>query len=282
MNNILRVVLHPASSVVVAALLVSLILHAAATSKVLLVFFGVLLYMCLRPSARRNNGLWRVLSQSSSNSKASGGAGGGKHTALFSSSASSPQLESLRGNCVVVSIPVDSSIDVLDHAIAFGRAPETSILSLSTVLYICRKPSERAIFWMPLARLMLWMLGGLMEYSRGLLLQLLKRKAKRPLIAVVLLPAPVTTPGKKLFATLHIDQKGIFAAALKTGSTVIPAVVLADGSVAYGSAVSTTSENGDKGVSVPSPDQVRRLSSAFGEELVTLYKTVANVELRVD
>jgi hypothetical protein len=277
MNNILRVVLHPASSVVVAALLVSIILHAAVTSKVLLVFFGVLLYMCLRPGARRNNGLWRVLSQSSTNSKASGGEGGTRN-ALISSTASSPQLESLRGNCVVVSIPVDSSIDVLDHAIAFGRAPETSILSLSTVLYICRKPSERAIFWMPLARLMLWMLGGLMEYSRGLLLQLLKRKAKRPLIAVVLLPAPVTTPRNKSFATLHIDQKGIFAAALKTGSTVIPAVVLADGSVAYGNAVSTTIEN----VSVPSPDQVRRLSSAVGEELVTLFKSVANVELRVD
>ncbi|CUI14739.1 membrane-associated protein, putative [Bodo saltans] len=152
-------------------------------------------------------------------------------------------------------------------------------------MYICRKPSERAIFWLPLARLMLWMLGGLMEYSRGLLLQLLKRKAKRPLLAIVLLPAPVVAPGRQSCATLHIEQKGIFAAALKTGSPVVPAVVLADGSVAYGKVVTPCAESdADKNgvVLIPSPDQVRRLSTAFGEELVQLYKSVANIELRVD
>lgn len=114
-----------------------------------------------------------------------------------------------------------------------------------------------------------------MEYSRGLLLQLLKRKAKRPLVAIVLLPAPVR--GNHPFVEMHIDQKGIFAAALKTGATVVPAIVLANGSVAYGPAIPTD----EQGVAVPSPDQVRKLCGAFGEELVLLYKSVANSELRV-
>lgn len=291
---LIRIVLHPASSVVLAAALCSaVVFHAPFISKVLLLFFGVLTYMILRPGARRNKSLWRALSrhgpsnQAAQPGRADGGASSCQRRCI--------DVASLKGNCVIVSIPVCESIDIIDHALAFSEhaasfSAATSLLSNSTVMYVCRKPLERAIFWLPLARLMLWLLGGLMEYSRGLLLQLLKSKSNHPLLAIVLLPPPTKTSpplNNKSSSTkgataagyqLTIQQKGIFAAALKTGATVVPALVQPNGTVAYGKSMEAEAK---EGIAVPSPDQVRHLSTSFAAELSQLYKDITSCELRV-
>jgi hypothetical protein len=282
MHYALRIVLHPASSVAVACVIWSLIMHTTFAAKVLLVFFGALVYMFLRPGARRNALLWRALAPlRASSSLPVGGAGGNSR----GSTPRSP-LDDLKGNCIIVSIPVSSALDVLDHALAFGGDDASVQLSYSTVMYVCRTSTERTMFWLPLARLALWLLGGLMEYSRGLLLQLLKRKSGRPLVAIVLLPPAVRSAGgtasTSSCAVLNIQQKGIFAASLKTGATVIPCLVLEDGTVTYGKRIDPPSTaNQLEGVAVPSPDQVRRLSTAFSEELSILYKNVTGTKLRV-
>lgn len=272
MHLLLRAVLHPASSIALLAVLWLVVQHTSFSTRVLTLFFGALLYVSIRPGAKRNNSLWSSLAP---------------HTSIMRVGEGTHSLDTTSKTVVVVSIPLDPNVDILTHALAFGKS---ALLSQSTVMYVCRNPSHQTLlFRLPLARLALWFLGGLMQYSRGLLLQLLKRRTSQNVVAIVLLPPPECQREKdgSTNYVVSLNHKGIFAAALKTGAVVVPALVSSNGTVDYGNCVPLhVVERGRGGseqqaVPIPTPDQVRKLATAFSEELVQLHTKVANCKLTV-
>lgn len=260
MRSLLKVIFHPSSSVLILAVLWLLFQRANLIFRVLTLFFGSVCYMALRPRARRNVNLWSRLAPEGATTRVGEG---------------SRSIDSVTRDtsCIVVSVPIESDVDILSHALAFGK---TTIMSQSTVMYVCRDLTDRIMFWMPLTRLVLWFMGGLVEYSRGLLLQLLKRKTANSgsTLAIVLLP-PIRKTGEGRSVDLH-HNKGIFAAAIKTGAVVVPALVSKTGMVDYGACQAAI-----KPTPLPTPDQVQQLAALFASELVALHEKVTGKTLSV-
>jgi hypothetical protein len=107
----------------------------------------------------------------------------------------------------------------------------------------------------PLARFLLWLVGGLVPYTRGTLLHLLKRKTVNPNQVIVV---SQNLSG----STIQLKNKGAFAAALKTGAAIIPALMLPDGSVALGPATSRTAQG-----AVPTIEEIIELATLHAAQL---------------
>jgi hypothetical protein len=161
---------------------------------------------------------------------------------------------------VIVSYQV-GGVDSMAHALAFGGPSFRG----ATLLLAGNDPQEQLAYKLPVARVSLWLLGGIMQYSRSLLLQLLKRKSSGSSsssnMAVVLQP-PIR------WHTASVSGKGVFAAALKTSTPIVPALVLANGEIVLGNQISA----GAEAIATPTGDQVRLLSTQVAVELQNLYQ----------
>ena len=118
---------------------------------------------------------------------------------------------------------------------------------------------------LPLVRVTLHMLGGIMQYSRPLLLQLLQRKAR----AAVILQRPIQCH------SANLKQKGVFAAAIKSGAIIVPVIVdrRKRGEVILGTPLTVAKEE------IPTAVAVRALAVDFGEELKRCYSQLAQESL---
>lgn len=119
----------------------------------------------------------------------------------------------------------------------------------------------------PAARVCLALLGGVMQYARPALLQLLRRPTSA---VIVTLPSAVSTPpGGSL--RVHLRNKGVFSAVLRSGAALVPSVVFADGSVVVGKVLPTTGGGTAAGIAVPTPEQVVVLTKEYATALQALY-----------
>ena len=252
MKFLIKFALHPASSALFFAVAMYALLHGAFFWRVLTSFVFSMVYVIVGPRIKRNARLWKALATP-------------KHPARV---AEGTRLAEHNSPNIIVSFPV-ANTTILQHALAFGSSVH---FEQSTVLYVCESRQGSSVFLLPVARVALWLLGGLMRYSRSLLLQLLKRKAN--FVAIVLEPPVSRAPDGTFYVTLK--NKGLFAAAIKSKATVVPAVVSGDGSIDFGNAISAADS-----IPVPTPDDVRALSTAFGTELAALFANVTKKELTV-
>lgn len=283
MNTLLRYLfllsLHPATSLVAIAIFLTFAYHTSIVLQLLLTFTVVLFYFVLGPRTRRNHHLWQSLALPCKSCPSE----------RCAATLLTPDADGR--NKIIVSFPSDESLEIMDHALAFMEGPSASSssgsgkkeehtttrrvhpLSQCTALYVARTASDHGLFRLPLARVMLWLLGGLLQYSRGLLLQLLLRR-RGSVVAVILQP-PIRRRNGTSWCSL--EDKGVFAAALKGGASIIPAVVSTKRSfsgpmevtVAYGTPVTLSDEPNP--IAIPMPNQVQALSKLFGVELQRLF-----------
>lgn len=195
-------------------------------------------FIIVSPRVQRAKAVWRALCPSRA-----------KHTA-------EPGAEAPKSPSVVVAHFVKSSGSrIADMARLGGPAAADGAV-------IC-VPHTRA-FHLPLSRLAINLLGGVVPYSRTVVLSLLKRKTGGG-PAVVAYPEPVTAAaGGNL--QLVLASKGVFSAALRTGATMIPCLVLEDGSAHYGRPVPVAAVD-----SAPAPEVVVKLAADYAAALEAVY-----------
>lgn len=148
----------------------------------------------------------------------------------------------------------------------------------------------------PLARYVLWKLGGILPASRAVLLRLLGRtsSAAQKVGANTIAPPSVVVvyyDGKQITANpaensfeAQLTSKSVISAALKTGSAVAPAVQLQDGSIFVGKPfqlspnaknnnngnAAAASSSSSTGIETPSLEQVLESSEQYCNELKTV------------
>jgi len=219
-------------------------------------------------------------------------------------------------------------MSVLDHAVAYGNRKSCigrllsgdgggggACAATTVVMYAAAGKRESVLLWMPLVRVVFWFIGGLMAYHRSLLYQLLRRHhhhhqskvegGGEAVRAVVLFPTIVPTASTTTTTTpaagassscasfsAHMNQKSIFAVALRTASYVVPAFVCPSGRVVCGfpvslppSSLSPPEEHSELSrsrttpaplvkIPLPTPSQVQQLVASFNVELIDLFQSV--------
>ena len=152
------------------------------------------------------------------------------------------------------------------HAIVSLRAPEFD------TAVVCIPPSR--VFRLPLSRAALWWLGGVLPYTRTVLQNLLRR-SRAPTVLVY--PTPPTSGGTGAGRSygLLLDKKGVFAAALRHGSLVVPCLSPGDGRLLCGAPV-----GGCEVVDVPAAADVTAVATAYAGNLQKV-ADAAGVPLRV-
>ena len=299
------VLLNPLASLVAMLLLWQYADEWSFVVKTSVGFIGALVYIALRPRPKRNKALWRSLGASPADSRVQrelglavrnnaqletrttplivfsyeikentncegggGGVGGGGAT-------KKGILSSLHCLC-----QHDAS-EFLDHAFAFAT-PDFDTIPALYVGDVSTMDSRGRIsgkcssstWWfgtaqltsaLPLVRITLHLLGGIMQYSRPLLMQLIQRKSR----AAVILQRPIQNH------SANMKQKGVFAAAIKTGALIVPIIVdrRKKGEVILGNPITTTKTE------VPTAEEVRSLAIAFGSELKKAYAKMTREQL---
>jgi hypothetical protein len=262
-------------------------------------FIAALVYIALRPRPKRNKALWRSLGASPADSRV--------QRELGLAVRNNTQLESRTSPLIVFSYEIkegcggegggvtskkgllssfhclcqhDAS-EFLDHAFAFAT-PDFDTIPALYVGDVSTMDSRGRIsgkcssstWWfgtaqltgaLPLVRITLHLLGGIMQYSRPLLMQLIQRKAR----AAVILQRPIQNH------SANMKQKGVFAAAIKTGALIVPIIVdrRKRGEVILGNPIPTTKTD------VPTAEEVRSLAIAFGHELKEAYQKMTREQL---
>lgn len=236
----LRFALTPRASLVFTIVAVTFAYSVGMLARLLLAGALAVAFMLVRPQPQRNVAAWRALALKPK-----------KLVVASESDLKTPPV-------IVVSFAFTSG-DAWDHAFSFA-AP---VFEKSTVLV----QEPRTL--LPLVRLALFRLGGIIAYSRQALLQLLKKKKLQGPI-VVAMPRLTEKDTK-----VAIANKGAFAAAMKTGALLVPAVVT-DSGVTLGKAVSPGAS-----VAVPEAAAVRDLVGEFGKSLAAAFESATGKRLDV-
>jgi hypothetical protein len=257
-------------------------------------FIGVLVYIALRPRPKRNKALWQSLGATPADRRV--------QRELGLAVRNNAQLETRTTPMIVFSYEIKESpigcskegllskfhclcqhdaSGFLDHAFAFATQEFDSIPALyvgdTTTMDSRGRISGKctdSTWWfgtaqltgaLPLVRITLHLLGGIMQYSRPLLMQLIHRKSR----AAVILQRPIRNH------SANFKQKGVFAAALKSGALIVPVIVdrRGRGEVIVGTPISTTKTD------VPTAEEVRSLAVTFGTELKGAYQKLTREQL---
>lgn len=241
---IARLFLHPVTSVAFVAVLAAYMFETSVVVKVVFTFCAALSYALVGPSSRRNAFVWRMLESPAPRSGKIGADG-------LQVGGSLP--------VIIVSYPLGDT-DMVDHALAYSG----SHFAHSGILSVCE---STVMFRLPVARTALWLMGGVMQYSRALLLQLLKRRSGS---------ITVTLHGRITANSVSLNRKGIFAAAIKVNAVIIPAFLKSDGALEFGMPVPAGGIH-----QTPTPNQVRDLAAKFADELKALHLKVRGAELKI-
>ena len=246
MNILLKGLMNPVSSLVFTTALCKVLYEQSIVVKVVCAFVAAVAYFIIGPRARRSSKFWSCF---------------GLNRIII---AEGTKTADRTKPTVIVSYPIGGAArDVLSHAFAYSGGA----FAHSTTLYVCDSSHEALLYKLPVARSALWLIVGVMQYSRGLLLQLLKRRGN--VIAVTLQP-------QVRGHMASTSRKGLFAAALKSNASIVPALVLTSGDIVLGNAVATSAPT-----ATPSPDQIRALVAEFAVELKSLYKATTGSTLQL-
>lgn len=289
------VLLNPLASLVAMLLLWQYADEWSFVVKTSVGFIAALVYIALRPRPKRNKALWRSLGASPADSRV--------QRELGFAVRNNAQLETRTTPLIVFSYEIKESdaacgpkkgllssfhclcqhdaSEFLDHAFAFAT-PDFDTIPALYVGDVNTMDSRGRIsgkcssstWWfgtaqltgaLPLVRITLHLLGGIMQYSRPLLMQLIQRKSR----AAVILQRPIQNH------SANMKQKGVFAAAIKTGALIVPIIVdrRKKGEVILGNPITTTKTE------VPTAEEVRSLAIAFGTELKEAYHKMTRDEL---
>ena len=215
--TLLPVLLHPATQLLFILLQVYCLFSVNLVLRLVLVALSVVLYIMLTPNTRRGSTMWGTPAEP---------------TPVFTDREKFAQKHT---PIIVISYSNTPEDSGWRHALAFRHR----IFEKSVVMVV----GAGRFGSLPLARFVLWFAGGLMPYTRGALINLLRRKAaaQHPVIVV-----SQSISNKKV----DLSRKGPFAAALKCGASILPAIVLADGKVVIGTATDCTA------TSVPTSEEV--------------------------
>lgn len=125
-------------------------------------------------------------------------------------------------------------------------------------------PAKHA-FQLPLSRLAIHLLGGVVPYSRSVVINLLRRKNATPVVVASSDVFEAASGGLRL----TLANKGVFAAVLRTGATVVPCLVTDDGVAHFGAPIAATTDSSD--ATSPNPEQVVAFANKYGAALLALY-----------
>ena len=217
------------------------------------------LYIVLGPRVKRNRAAWSSAPR-------------GAKTGTGSLAASSGQAFGSMQTPLLFVVHGVPGLTSVQHALYALRAPEFD------TAVTCVPPSR--LFRLPLSRIALSSLGGLMPYTRKLLGKLLRRHAagaKSASHTVLLYPTPLTRNGAAAGEyAVTLDKKGAFSTALAVGATVLPCVSTGDGRLHVGKPV-----GGEHPTETPMPQDVTGLARAYAESLRAVAAEKASMTLTV-
>jgi hypothetical protein len=241
MSAALPLVLAPLPNLVAAGIMLFGVSRLSFFPAVMSAVVMAVFYVIAGPRVQRSKAVWGLLSPKRQTMPTNEGSRDKWH---------SPTL-------VVVHFASTSSTRVIDSlAVATTAGLENAVVCV---------PSPR-VFHLPLSRLAMKLLGGIVPYSRNVLINLLKRKGAAPV--VVTYPEPIRQGASG--SELVLASKGPFSAALRTGATLVPCVVLDDGVPHFGEAVP-----GMPADQAPAPEAVIALAGAYAAKLEQLHAKYA-------
>lgn len=229
------ILLHPVPNVAAVAALIVAASQLSFFLAVVLICVVAIVYVIVGPRVKRSRSLWGA--------------------ACPPRKASDVTLSSNKTTwgspALVLHHAVKPTDDVLD-TIGLNSAP------LDNAVFCV--PHTR-MFLLPLFRVFMWLVGGIVPYSRTVVINLLKRNR---CVVVVSYPSAVKPAGSNL--SLELQHKGVFAAALKTGASIIPCVTFENGGMHLGEPVKVANTE-----TVPTPDSVTDLSKRYAAAVAALY-----------
>jgi hypothetical protein len=157
-----------------------------------------------------------------------------------------------------------SPLVIVHHTLVEGAHGHNAVTEALQLNYpdlasavVCIPRSNR--FHFPLSRFVINSMGGIMPYSRSVLLQLL---GKRKHTVVVHHRIEVARGA----ASTSLARKGVFSAALMRGAAVLPSIAMEGGKVVFGDIIPAVDN-----VAAPTTEQVVQLAGRYSKNLTALY-----------
>ncbi|KEG12803.1 hypothetical protein DQ04_01411050 [Trypanosoma grayi] len=245
--------LNPLLSVAL-VLAVCLCLYFSSLETILVVCFTLgLCYYGVNPRAQTNSKLWRRLAQGRSQAVRLA------ETGLIAGT-----------QPVVIVSFTECHTSWFDHALLYAQS---DFRRFGAWACFCLVHPLTSSFRLPLTRLALWKMGGVLEYRRGVLIDMMTRRNLG--VAVILHGSLRDCDAGR--STVRLQNKGMFGAFLRANALIIPAISTSDGRVIFGSALSPPCSG-----EVPTPVEVRNAVRQFSEELQRLHVKVFGSTLVVD